>query len=178
MASKDLLQDTVEYNRKVNLTRKMLKSMKPPLPALPLMLGKSMQAGEPARAPVGSGKVIKRHVAPSKANNRLRLSKKPKNFKLMSDHVLDTPMAKLRRNYEVVLSRLQPAVKARRDTICPEGKHNSSLPEPSKLPRTQSRVPPSFVDELLDSVVISDVVLKRYQPALTSIAKWLDSLPL
>ena len=80
--------------------------MKPPLPALPLMLGKSMQAGEPARAPVGSGKVIKRHVAPSKANNRLRLSKKPKNFKLMSDHVLDTPMAELRRNYEVVLSRL------------------------------------------------------------------------
>ena len=106
MTSKGLLQDTIEYNRKVNLTRKVLKSIKPPLPALPLMLGKSMQAGEPARAPVGSGKVIKRHVAPSKANNRLRWSKKPKNFKLMSDHVLDTPMAELRRNYEVVLSRL------------------------------------------------------------------------
>ena len=37
MASKDLLQDTVEYNRKINLARKMLKSKKYPLPTLPLM---------------------------------------------------------------------------------------------------------------------------------------------
>ena len=65
MAPRDLLQDTVEYNRKVNLTRKMLKSKKRPLPTLPLMLVGPVQSGVPANVPVKSGKVISRRVAPS-----------------------------------------------------------------------------------------------------------------
>ena len=103
MASRDLLQDTVEYNRKVNLARKMLKLTKYPLPTLPLMSIGPMQSGVPANVPVESGKVIRRCVASSKANNRLWMSKKPKNTKHVCNHVLYTPMAELRCNYETVL---------------------------------------------------------------------------
>ena len=114
MAPRDLLQDTVEYNRKVNLTQKMLKSKKCPLPTLPLMSVGPVQPGVPANVPVKSGKVIRRRVAPSKANDRLRMSRTPKNTKHVCNHVLYTPMAELRCNYETMLLWLQP--------VCRQGK--------------------------------------------------------
>ena len=110
MASRDLLQDTVEYNRKVNLAQKVLKWKKNPLPTLPLMSIGPMQSGVPANVPVESDKVIRRCVTPNKANKRLRVSKSPKNTKHMCNHVLYTPMAEVRRNYETMLSWLQPTV--------------------------------------------------------------------
>ena len=176
MASRDLLQDTVEYNRKVNLTQKVLKSTKYPLPTLPLMSVGPVQSGVPAKAPVESGKVIRRHVAPSKANNRLQMSKKPKNTKHMCNHVLYTPMAELRRNYETVLSWLQLAViKASRGNIRQKSRQSSSAPESSELPSTRYRVPSGFVDELLDSLVISDRTTE-YRSSLRS-APDLSDLP-
>ena len=141
MAPRDLLQDTVEYNRKVNLARKVLKSKKYPLPTLPLMSVGPVQSGVPANAPVESGKVIRRHVASSKANNRLRMSKKPKNTKHMCNHVLYTPMAEFRRNYETVLSWLKPAViKMSRGNIRLKRRQSRSAPESSELPSTRYRV--------------------------------------
>ena len=104
MASRDLLQDTVEYNRKVNLARKVLKLKKYPLPSLPLMLVGPVQSGVPANVPVESDKVIRRRVTPNKANKRLQVSKSPKNTKHMCNHVLYSLMAELRRKYETVLS--------------------------------------------------------------------------
>ena len=156
MASRDLLQDTVEYNRKVNLAQKMLKSKKYPLPTLPLMSRRPVQSGTPANVPVESGRVIRKCVSPSKANNRLWVSKKPKNTKHKCNHVLYTPMAEVRQNYETVLSWLQPAViKASRGNICQTSRQSRSAPESSGLPSTQYRVPSEFVDELLDGLIIS-----------------------
>ena len=88
MASRDLLQDTVEYNRKVNLTRKVLKSKKCPLPTLPLMLVGPVQPGVPANVPVESGKVIRRCVPPSEANNRPVLPGVSANVPIESDKVI------------------------------------------------------------------------------------------
>ena len=45
MAPRNLLQDTVEYNRKINLTRKMLKSRKHSQSLSPLRLTQSTQSG-------------------------------------------------------------------------------------------------------------------------------------
>ena len=51
-----------------------------------------------------------------------------------------------------------------------------SAPESSELPSTRYRVPSDFVDELLDSLVISDGALERYQPSMTFVDNLLDSL--
>ena len=68
-----------------------------------------VQPGVPNNVCVESSKVMRGQVAPSKANNRLWMSRTPKNTKHVCNHVLYTPMAKLRRNYETVLSWLQLA---------------------------------------------------------------------
>ena len=60
MALKELLQDTVEYNRRLNLSRKMLKSKKRPLLALPLGLAESLQPHVSASVPAESGKLVGR----------------------------------------------------------------------------------------------------------------------
>ena len=76
MTPKELLQDTVEYNRKLNLTQKTLKSKKRPLPTLPLGLVGPIQPHVPASVPVESGKVVgrrlwaQRHVASSEVNGK------------------------------------------------------------------------------------------------------------
>ena len=62
MAPKELLQDTVEYNRRLNLSRKMLKSKKLPLPALPLGLVGPLQPHVSASVPAESGKVVGRSL--------------------------------------------------------------------------------------------------------------------
>ena len=144
------------------------------LPTLPLTSVGPMQPGVPANVSVESGKVIRRHVASSKANNRLRMSKKPKNTKHMCNHVHYTPMAELRHHYETVLSWLQPAViKASRGNIRQKSRQSRSAPESSELPSTRYY---DFVDELLDSLVISDLTSERHQPSMTFIDNLLNSL--
>ena len=212
IASRDLLQDTVEYNRKINLTRKMLKLKRCPLPTLPLSLVGPIQPVVSANVPVESGKVVGRclwakrrvassevndrpvqpgvsvdvpvesnkviegRVAPSKANNRLLMSKTPKKTKHVCNHVLYTPMAELRRNYETVLSWLQPAaIKVSKGNIRQKSRQSRSAPESSELPSTRYRVPSDFVDELLDGLVISDRTTE-YQSSLRS-APDLSDLP-
>ena len=130
--------------------------------------------------------MMRRHVVPSEANDRPRLSKKPKNSKPVLDHVCHTPMAELRHNYETVLLWLQPTgIMANRGNLLQEGRQQSSVPEPpelpstrnrmpkhrsslrstpdlSALPSTKHRLPPGFVDEMLNSLVISEEVLERH----------------
>ena len=85
------------------------------------------------------------------------MSRTPKNTKHVCNHVLYTPMAELRCNYETVLSWLQPAaIKASRGNICQKSKQSRSALETSELPSTRYRVPSDFSDELLDGLVISD----------------------
>ena len=94
----------------------------------------------------------------------------------MCNHALYTPMAELRRNYETVLSWLQPVViKASRGNIRQKSMQSRSAPESSELPSTRYRVPSDFVDELLDSLVISDRT-KGCQSSLRS-APDLSDLP-
>ena len=196
MAPRDLLQDTVEYNRKVNLARKVLKLKKYPLPTLPLMLRRPMQSGMPANVPVKSGKVIGRRVSPSKANNRLQVSKKPRNTKHKCNHVLYTPMAEVRRNYETVLSWLRPAaiktstwyrvssefVDELLDSLTISDRTTESqsslrsIPDLSGLPHTKYRVSPSFIDKMLDNLVISKEALEGYHPSMTFVDNLLNSL--
>ena len=121
--------------------------------------------------------MIRRRVASSKANNRLQMSKKPKNTKHMCNHVLYTPMAELRRNYETVLSWLQlAAIKASRGNICQKSMQSRSAPESSELPSTRYRLPSDFVDELLDSLVVSDRMLERCRSSMESVNKLIDEL--
>ena len=130
--------------------------------------------------------MMRGHIALSEANDRPQLSKKPKNSKPVLDHVRHTPMAELRHNYETVLSWLQPAsITANRGNLHQEGRQRSSLPKSpelpstrkrmskhqsssrsapdlSALPSTKHRLPPGFVDEMLNSLVISEEVLERH----------------
>ena len=85
------------------------------------------------------------------------MSRKPKNTKNMCNHALYTPMAELRRNYEMVLSWLQPVVvKASSGEIRKKSMQNSFAPDLSELPNTKYRVPCGFVNKILDGLVISD----------------------
>ena len=136
-----------------------------------------MHPGVLADALMESGKVTKGCVSPSKANNRLRMFRTPKNTKHVCNHVLYTPMAGLRRNYETVLSWLQlAAIKASKGNICLESGQSMYAPESSELPSTWYRVSFDFVDELLDGLVISDGALERYQPSMTFVDKLIDNL--
>ena len=97
MASQGLLQDTVEYNRKVNLAHKVLKSKKCPLSTLPLMSKRPVQSGMPVTVPVESlmskrpgqsgmpvtvpvesGRVRRRRVSSGKAHIKPKVSMKPR----------------------------------------------------------------------------------------------------
>ena len=157
MTSQDLLQDTAEYNRKVNLARKMLKSKKCPLSTLPLMSRRPVQSRMPATVPVESGRVRRRRVSSSKAHNKPGVSEKPNNTKHKCNHALYTPMAEVRRNYETLLSWLKPvAIKASRGDIGQTSGQGRSAPGPSGLPTAQYTVSSEFIDELLDELTISD----------------------
>ena len=133
-----------------------------------------VQPGVSANVPVESNKVTRRCVAPSKTNNRLQVSRTPKNTKHVCNHVLYTPMAELRRNYEMVLSWLQPAaIKESKGNIHQESRQSRSAPGSSELPSTRYRVPSDFVDELLDSLVISDRTIE-YRSSLRSAPDFSD----
>ena len=157
MASRDLLRDTIEYNRKINLARRVMKSMKYSPPTLPLISVGPLQPGVSADVPVESVKVMKRRGISSGASKSLWMSRKPKNTKNMCNHALYTPMAELRHKYETVLSWLLPVVvKASSGGIRKKSMHGSFAPDLSELPNTKYRVSSGFFDEMLDGLVISD----------------------
>ena len=134
-----------------------MKSMKYSPPNLPLMSVGPLHPGVSTDVPVESVKVMRGHGVSSRASKKLRVSRKPKNTKNVCNHALYTPMAKLRLNYETVLSWLQPViVKVHSDVIHKEGVQDSFVPDLSELPNTKYQVPSGFVDKLLDGLVISD----------------------
>ena len=157
MAPRDLLQDTIDYNRKVNLARRMMKSTKYSPPTLPFMSAWPLQPEVSTNVPIKSVKVIRRHVVPCGANKRLWMSRNHKDTQHTCNHAIYTPMVELRCNNETVLSWLQPViVKASKVDIRQKNRQINSAPDPSELPSTRYRVPSGFVDELLDGLVISD----------------------
>ena len=105
MAPRNLLQDTVEYNRRINLIRKMLKLKKCPQSLLSLKSTQSIQSGRSARVPVEPIK-SPRNLSSSKDQAEPQVTKKSQD---KCDQVLDTPMAELRENYETLLSLLWPS---------------------------------------------------------------------
>ena len=105
MAPRNLLQDTVEYNRKITLIRKMLKSKKCPQSLLSLKLTRSTQSGRSAQVPIEPIK-SPRNLSSSKDQGEPHVTKK---FQDKCNQVLDTPMAELKENYEKLLSLLRPS---------------------------------------------------------------------
>ena len=230
MAPRNLLQDTVKYNRKITLIRKMLKSRKCSQSLLSLRSTQSTQSGMSARVPVEPIKAIRKYLSSTKDQAEPQVTEKSRN---KCDQVLDTPMAEVRQNYETVLSWLQPSgintsrgnihsknintsrgnirsKKPRSTThsgnhvlytpmaemrrnyetvlswLCPSGinknqgdllpkkKHSNQILDLSDLPATQYRVPPEFVDEMLDSLTTSDRTPRS--PSLSSMPD-LSGLP-
>ena len=161
MAPKNLLQDTVEYNRKINRTRKMLKSKKSSQYPLPLKLTRPIQSGIPATVPVESVKVLKKGISSTKINNKLHVSKNHRNTKQNCDHVLYTPIAVVKQNYKTVMSLLQPSgIETRWGNIRPKKSNTNLVTNFSDLPTTRYRVTSKFVDELLDSLTTRNRMTK------------------
>ena len=106
MSPKELVQDTVQYNKRLNLVRKLLKAYKCSETPSPFRLTSSQTSKWLPRA---SDPVAKEHMAPSAATTKPRTSRRPRKSKPVLDHVRPTPMAELKHNYKMVLSRLQPA---------------------------------------------------------------------
>ena len=80
MAYQSLLQDTIEYNRTVNLTRKVLKSKKKCLLSiLPLMYKRPVQSKMPATVPVKSvmSKSFMQSIRPAPVPVKSSMSKRP-----------------------------------------------------------------------------------------------------
>ena len=63
----------------------------------------SLQSGGSARVSVASDKMITGRVVPSNTSNRILMSKAPQKTQHLCNHVLYSPMAKVRPNYETVL---------------------------------------------------------------------------
>ena len=132
MAPRNLLQGTVEYNRKITLIRKMLKSKKCPQSLLSLKLTRSTQSGRSARVSVEPIK-SPQNLSSSQDEAELQVTKKSQD---KCDQVLDTPMAELRENYETLLSLLRPSgLNTSRGNIRPKNINTRRGNIPSKKPK-------------------------------------------
>ena len=78
MSPKELVQDTVQHNKRLNLAWKLLKASKRSKPTLPFRLASSKAPGMLTRA---SDPVARGHVTPSAASTKPRTSKRPRNSK-------------------------------------------------------------------------------------------------
>ena len=90
------------------------------------------------------------------------MSKAPQKTKHVCNHVLYTPIAELRHNYETVLLWLQPvAIQAGTGNIQQRSRQVRPAPESSGLSCTPYRVSSAFVDELLAGINVR--ALEQYQ---------------
>ena len=167
MAPKNLLQDTVEYNRKINRTRKMLKSKKSSQYPLPLKLTRPIQSGIPATVPVESVKILKKGISSTKINNKLHVSKNHRNTKQNCDHTRYRVTSKF---VDELLDSLTT-----RNRMTKSQSNLKSIPDLSGLPTRRYKLPPNFIEEMLDNLVISKKFLEKYRPS-TLVEKLLNSL--
>ena len=174
MAPKNLLQDTVEYNRKINRTRKMLKSKKFSQYPLPLKLTKPIQSGIPATVPVESVKVLKKGISSTKINNKLHVSKnhRKSNTNLVTNFS-DLPTTRYRVTSKFVDELLDSLTT--RNRMTKSQSNLKSIPDLSGLSTRRYRPSPSFIDEMLDNLVISKKFLEGYHPS-TLVENLLNSL--
>ena len=167
MAPKNLLQDTVEYNRKINRTRKMLKSKKSSQYPLPLKLTRPIQSGIPATVPVESVKILKKGISSTKINNKPHASKNQRNTKQNCDHTRYRVTSKF---VDELLDSLTT-----RNRMTKSQSNLKSIPDLSGLSTRRYRLSPSFIDEMLDNLVISKKFLEGYHPS-TLVENLLNSL--
>ena len=121
MAPRILIQDTIEYNQKINLIRKMFKSKKYPKSLLSLKLTRSPQSGSSAKISVepiksscnlSSSKVSVKpiksscNLSSSKGQGRPQVTKESQD---KCDQVLYTSLAEERENYETLLLLIRPS---------------------------------------------------------------------
>ena len=169
MAPKNLLQDTVEYNRKINRTRKMLKSKKSSQYPLPLKLTRPIQSGIPATVPVESVKILKKGISSTKINNKPHASKNHRNTKQNCDHT------RYRVTSKFVDELLDSLTTTTRTRMTKSQSILKSNPDLSGLPTRRYKLPPNFIEEMLDNLVISKKFLENYRPS-TLVENLLNSL--
>ena len=105
MAPRISIQDTAEYNQKINLIRKMFKSKKYPQSLLSLKSTRSSQSGRSAKASVEPIK-SSCNLSSSKGQGRPQVTKESQD---KCDQVLYTSLAEERENYETLLLLIRPS---------------------------------------------------------------------
>ena len=126
-----------------------------------------LQQGVFTCVPVKSIKMMRRRMVSSRVSKKRQVSRKPKN---MYYHVRYTPMAELRCNYETLLSWLKLVVpKADSGEISENSVQDSPTLDLSIQQIAKYRVPLGFIDEMLDSHVISDRMSEGCQSSVKSV---------
>ena len=161
MAPRSSIQDTIEYNRKINLIRRMFKSKKYSQSLLPSKSTRSPQSGSSTKVSV---KPIDPpcNLSSSKGQDRPRVTKGSQD---KCDSVLYTSLAEKRENFKTLLLFIQPSSAPQRDLL--PKKEQPCNPDLSDLPSARYTLPPEYVDDLLNDLTINrsqgDSLLQEHQ---------------
>ena len=140
MAPRSLIQDTIEYNRKINSIRRIFKSKKYSQSLLPSKFIRSTQSRssiEVSVIPINPPC----NLPSSIGQDRPRKIKKSLD---KYDYVPYTSLDEAWENFETVLLYTQPSNVPQRDLLPKKGQLLN--PEPSKLPSARFTLPPEYVD--------------------------------
>ena len=111
---------------------------------------------------MGRGNISPKSVHSHRGNIRCKRSKSAKRS---TNQVLYTPMSELRRNYETLLSMIQPSSAPQRDL--PLKKEKLCNLDLSDLPSARYTLPSGYVDDLLNDLTINrsqgDSLLQEHQ---------------
>ena len=109
-----------------------------------------MQSGVSDYISSESDKLIARREISQDTSNNVLMPESPQETKHTCNHVLYTPPAELRRNYETVLSMLRPvSSQAATGDLPQRSRQGGPTPGSSRRPRAPYR---DFVDELLADI--------------------------
>ena len=123
-----------------------------------------MQSGVSGYISSESDKLIARREISQDTSNRVLMPESPQETNHSCNHVLYTPPAELRRNYETVLSLLQPVSSQAATGDLPQRSRQVGLsPGTSGLPRAPYR---EFADELLADIDVRGYQLSSEEKAL------------
>ena len=123
-----------------------------------------MQSGVSIRVSSDSDEMIARHRVSQDTSNKVLMPESPQKTKHACNHVLYTPMAEMRRNYETVLSWLRPvSSQAATGDLPQRSRQVGPAPGSSGLPRAPYR---DFADELLADIDVRGYQLSSEEKAL------------
>ena len=124
----------------------------------------SLQSGVSVRVSSDSDEVIAGRGVSQDTSNKVLMPESLQKTKHVSNHVLYTPMAEMRRNYETVLSWLQPVSSHSAPSDLPQrSRQVGPAPGSSGLPRAPFR---EFADELLADIDVREYQLSSEEKAL------------